>query len=431
MPKKVTEPVNEPAIELDYSPDEVREKIRSIYPDKPYGYTNITLKRAIPGGEWQMLKKYNDLPEWDQIQQEFGGGKYKLWIQYKAEGDPWSERKLEVIDLNIAGPSKEIVLESSANVTAAAQPVDPEDAEMKFLLKLKAYKEILGMGSSAGTGDSSAITVEFMKAMADLQAKFMEVQKPAENTLVTQFMTEAMKAGLTKSNIDPLDGYLKVHGIINKFNPAGAPAGEESVTDTISKWMPIVEKGLPILTGMLNKQPAGVPVAGSNPVLLPSGSTSGAPGAAPAGEGGVMAAINTLASIMDRNFAHVTAELAATKKKLAELELTDEPEPAENKNENLTTAAAEEEAQNMNWGKLIAALPDDAKINQLKEYLGKNTVEEVFRWCITYKAIPDLDEFNRILQLAGHEIYKPADELLRELGLLPPIIENTNNAPDA
>ena len=263
------------------------------------------------------------------------------------------------------------------------------------------YKDVLGINSAAGAaGPSDSVMSAAIKANSDLMTKFMEQQKPADNPLVNQFLQEAIKAGLEKSNSNEIDSYIKLKNLLEK----NTGSVEDDLPTQINKWLPIIKQAGPMIKAITNpgaNMLPGAPVNGSQALLEAPGATIPAPG-------NIEAGLERLAQIMDQNFQAMQAENAVIKKKLADLENelgTVDPDP-ENPEQPKEISEKEKE-DNMSLGKMLSLLPDEAKAEQLNNYLKDNSVKDVYEWCIAYKAIPSLEEFNRIMKIAGQPEYIP------------------------
>lgn len=383
-----------------YTPDEVNDYISAQYPSQEIVYTHIKLHRVPETGPSLFLARYDYLPEEQDILKVYGGGHYKLYIQWKPKEGSWTDRKFRAVDLYLAGDPKPI--ESAAPISAPGAPagISAEDAELNFLNKMRLYKELFGGQPAGAGGPSDSVMSAAIKANSDLMTKFMEQQKPADNPLVNQFLQEAIKAGLEKSNSNEIDSYIKLKNLLEK----NTGSVEDDLPTQINKWLPIIKQAGPMIKAITNpgaNMLPGAPVNGSQALLEAPGATIPAPG-------NIEAGLERLAQIMDQNFQAMQAENAAIKKKLADLENelgTVDPGP-ENPEQPKEISEKERE-ENMSMGKMLSLLPDEAKAEQLNNYLKDNSVKDVYEWCIAYKAIPSLEEFNRIMKIAGQPEYIP------------------------
>lgn len=382
-----------------YTPDEVNDYISAQYPGQDIVYTHIKLHRVPETGPSLFLARYDYLPEEQDILKVYGGGHYKLYIQWKPKEGSWTDRKFRTVDLFLAGDPKPI--ESAAAISSPGAPaISEEDAEYKFLKKMQLYKELFGGQPAGAAGPSDSVMSAAIKANTELLTKVMDQPKPVENPLINEFLQMAIKAGLEKSNVSEIDTYLKYKNVFDKNN---GPI-EDDLPTQINKWMPIIKQAGPIIKAITNpgaNMLPGAPVNGSQALLEAPGATIPAPG-------NIEAGLERLAQIMDQNFQAMQAENAAIKKKLADLEnelgtVDTDPENPEQPKE----ISEKEKEDNMSLGKMLSLLPDEAKAEQLNNYLKDNSVKDVYEWCIAYKAIPSLEEFNRIMKIAGQPEYIP------------------------
>src|ERR1700690_117759 len=141
--------------------DNIEDEILEEYGDID-SWTNISLSRSDPAtGEYEFIKKYDSPPKRDIIAQMYGGGHYKLYLQWKPSSD--GKRRFRKKIFRIAG--------ESLNVTRG--PVIPkngtseETAFFKHMDKMKEYGMINQNNSNSNNGENSLVST-LMKQNNDL-----------------------------------------------------------------------------------------------------------------------------------------------------------------------------------------------------------------------------------------------------------------------
>lgn len=371
-----------------YIPDEIQEQIKEQYGSFT-GFTAIKLYRMNPAGEEGFLEDYLTLPNESNIKNKYGGGRYKLWIQWKVESKDFEgklERKYDVRKFLIEGDP--II----STPTAASGPgsngyTNPEHSQQNNIIEtVKLLKELGLIGQPAVQTDSSVIVAGMNKSAEMMMATAKMLSEKPENTDNKELMGKLVDVALAKSTENEMDKTLKTMDTLNKFNNKHNGDGESDTLGLILKVLPDV---LPLLTG---KNAGGPGMAGNANSLVQI--------------------LQTLTENIDKNFKVLNAEVTSVKTDLIAIsasvkELQDEIfEPEENQEiPAMEVVNNNGEENGMKQGAWLRELPPEQKAAELNKFLATYPVPVVCKWCIDNKAVDTLEQFNEIMKLAGREAY--------------------------
>jgi len=424
----------ENTIPMPYEKDPWLEEIKTLYPGATFGWTSISLGRKDDSGKYPTLRSYPEPPTIDQIQKEYGGGEYRLFLQWKVEGDP--ERHLDTQIFWIAGPPiNPWEKNNTAGITTpavngqgnnnavlngAAQP--PGTYSLTDVLTLAEKLITIGRGgqSAAAPASDGAAIVQAIKSNGEMMTTFVnamkDINKPVANG-DAGFIPMLVKGFLEKSKDTPLKEALSIVDAINNRGSSEKPAS--GIMEDIKPFIPLLEKFIP---------GSAMPGAGGvNPAGL--GALAGVPGVE-----GIVAAIQN-------GFGEIKQEIAGLKNRLSTLEnnVDWEEKPVDSNVIDMAANNTVPEDTNTNAGvsgnntanndasvqepltekqimieenlaKELREAPDPEKVNKLNFFLTQMSVDQIYQWVMYWKAIEPLtlEEFNRILALAGKEKYTPA-----------------------
>jgi hypothetical protein len=372
-----------------YEPSEFKEKIALKYPGITE-FNHIYLHRYNSKGECPTLRKYPELPDEEAIRLEWGGGQYELWISFTDESTK-TGRNLVKVPIMIAGDPIEPVYNKPAD--APQQLPAPEgDIEDKMLDRMAKYKLLFG------SQDSTSSTQLILKSMEANNKLIVEmIQAGAKNN--NSDLTNTLLAKALEKNTGDLDLLLKYKDIFG--------SGSESEWGWLKDMAPSL---IPVVLAMLQKNNAGAALNGS----------TGAPaGQLPPGQHNPMAALlQAIKQAVKEEVEPLKKELAEIKSGIEpipddELELEDpqgdeNPEPLRIVNQDPNTNGTVNELNNPNnmaYMETIAAAlikaTDEEKISTLRNFVNSYGEKSVYDWCIKWKVVKDISEFNDWMKKAG------------------------------
>lgn len=328
----------------DYG-DDIEAEIEAKLGSLP-SFTYIQLYRIRQDGTSAALKRYSELPSIpDGIQHEFGGGKYKLFMQWRDKDN--GRRRILTRIFDIEGDPIPVNY-SKAGTNGHEKPLD--------ILEIAAKLKELGIipnGNRQEKGSNDLI-IETMKHMNQQTVEMIKMLSNNNGALVG----DLLKASLEKTN--ELDRMLKYKEL---FAGEGSGGGDN--------WSSIVRD-----------------VAPSFLQLMAANKT---PGAAPPGLAG-----NAVLTEIQNMFKQIIERMNGLEKRIKDIETETEPieEPETKEPENgvdgMKTLADQ-----------IKALPEDKKIEVLKQQILVYGIERVQKFCIDYQVVNSVKEFVSYLQKAG------------------------------
>lgn len=402
-----------PQYQPDLVLDEINEKFGSLK-----SYSNITLYRRSEKGEFLILTKYNDtLPDISDIIAEYGGGAYKLYIQfYNNEG----ERKMITRSFSIEGPAK------IPGKTETAQQVQQNNSTdfLDTLIKMKAA------GLIGSENKDTSLIIETMKSNTEMMKEVIKNSRqepPAADTTAHSILDKIFPLLLERGSETPLDNYLKIKKIVEAEKPA---SDDDSILKSL---LPIV--AAKFLQQPETQTPAVIPATGQKqftPGKIPEQINPGSgPGNSETAQ--IKEAILTMAKNIDQSIKEVRADIAMIGEKVNTIDdfLSEEDEYLVFKNDtanvheineteplnhtgnefeiaqNASNEAEKREDNPEMLGKLMKAADLNTKVKLLKEWNQKKTIEQIFAWCLVNGAVENLQEFNEIVKAAELPEYVP------------------------
>lgn len=359
---------------FEYDRDILKEQIIDKY-GAIERYTNISLYRANAKGEYENLNKYEDqLPDWMDIKREFGGGKFRLFIQWYDEDE---KRHMDTRYFKIEGSP------ITPNPLAPPGSLAVNSSSDHLLNTIHTLKD-LGLIGQQKSNDM-ALVIQTMKDNTTMMVKMFEnLNKKDPDSEISKILSLVLPKAFEKGDQGEIEKFVKVYSLINKLAPKGG--GGTGETDVIS-----------LITGLMSKVPGlggGIPAPGIDPGAMV------APGAD---------ANNPLKLLLDtlQNINDTVVSLKSDMSKLWHDYYDEDPEQPEQpviSNNGNTTMNNKDQEQENTWRKLAAefiTLPEDKKAQTLKVYLLLYPQKDVYEIFIKYGFGKTLEEFNKYCVKAG------------------------------
>lgn len=382
----------------EYSKDSTLQELENKY-GKISRYTNIYLKRKQKDGRFANLEKPSEPPDEEYIIETYGGGEFQIDIQFipeNPEPDRKDPRSHVVYTLIVEGPPKH-----PANTAAAPAPVlngsTPDIAAI--------VKEL----TSRPNNDNAMLSVilPLMMKMNDnttnmIVAMIQGMNKGSNGT--DPIMLEILKPIINKNSEGEIERYMK----FDKLRGTGEKeSGDLTMKDVLVPLMTVLTKG--------GGPGPGIPGANGVPQL-------GA-GAQGSGTQRIEAMLQDFAGKMDQNLSIISNQISGISKHLNYVEeyLQDDDEYTAYSDSNVPESLSKESGtiqppntvntsqNNGDMNKLYAAygaqlrnmtLAD--KITELKKFIAQgSTLEDIYKFCLTYGAVSTICEFNDIVKAAG------------------------------
>ena len=251
--------------------------------------TNIYLYRfPVPNNRITkiLITSYEELPDWSEIQKQYGGGEYMLWINFRRDD---GKKSIEKIYQSIAGKPLDPVY---ANETA--KPEDKPDTLKQFLEFKKTDRE-LSPAVSPGTGSDPYI-LKMLEQQAQILMKLIEggnKQAPDDKfkeTLLQTLLTTALQK--SSGEFDKLKDMLEIMDILKD---GGSEKSEMwgIVKDLLKEGKELLpailaaksmagakQPGGPVYIAPVNGAPAQIgPAVPQGGMEIPSGGAEALPGA--------------------------------------------------------------------------------------------------------------------------------------------------------
>lgn len=375
--------------DIPYEAEDTKSKIIEKY-SIAGDFTHIYLKRYQKGGELANLRKYDNLPDEEEIKNEYGGGKFELWIHFP---DPSTANGRNMVKVPILIEGTSIIPDhAGTNKPAAAQPVDPEAAEEKMLDKLAKYKVIFG-----NTGNQENGTIQLVLKQLESQNNMILEMIKSQGKSGNSKLEEILLTKAFERNTSDLDIFLKAKKIFDTGNPS---------PDEWAWLKSMAPALLPLVAGALrgNKQPAAAGIEGAgDPAQLP-----------PSNE--LITTINQIATAVN----NINERMVKIENEVKDIKEGIEPIP-DDENEEIppaqpdgppslvmvdtqTPAAADEPDPNdplYAIAQQIAAAPEAEKINELATWVNTAGAQATYDFCLKYKLVEDLSGFNAWMKKAG------------------------------
>jgi len=426
-PPKNGSPQDQPEVVYlpDYDRSAFMEELMDKYGSSEIGWTNINLYRKNQKGEWPWLYKFDAPPEIWEVSDLFGGGDYKVYINWKDQDGKTNLRtKKFIIEGPPRMPAAGVQINNGAVQQVPVSPAQAEDPEIAFLNKALLYKKLYGGDEKSGS-DSQVILAAMNNTHA-LMMEAMKTNKPAEDPTTKRLMDKLTDVAFEKSTGSEIDTYLKIDKAINKNSAAPA---EDSVTG-------IIKESLPVLLELFANKGAGAGVVharrGTNPGpgvngagIRPVNNSMQAPGGAQTGLEGINQAIQEMSRIMDNNFRAVSDQVNGLQQNLTNIDTRlkeleddywiDDPPAGDHPDVNNNMVVVNQEQRGGEYqvktknpiylamGKKLRDASDQEKVTHLQTYVPQFGDAATYQWCRDYDAIDTLEEFNRLMKLAGYE----------------------------
>ena len=387
-----------------YDPSIIRETLKTFYGGTTGGINHIYLYRYDEEQKrFASLRKYDDLPELDDIRKEFGGGQYQIWVTYD-DPDTKTGRNLEKCPVYIEGDAIQPYHKAAI---VNGHPQHDEDDEEKFFKRMEQFERMRNLYHPAEVSkqDNSAFAevikfqIESMKESREMILKMMETMGANKNDKFTELL---LTSALTR-NKGELEIFEKAFNIANKHAPGD---GETS-------WL---KEAAPLLMPVIGK-------------LL--GPKAPAPGAGIAGPATQLPAGNPmelLTQAIQQAVKPIADAVQSIDKRLHEIEewaaSGDEETdfiPGENGAENIHEINQKELNQkgetelNAIYNKLATDLKNaspEEKTKQLTDWVNTAGVQKTYEWCAKYPTdaplVKDVSEFNEYMRKANLPEYIPA-----------------------
>jgi len=374
-----------------YEPNDIKAKIIS-----KYGITGdfnyIYLKRYDANKQLRQVDKYSDLPDEHTVMEQHGGGNYELWI-YFDDPNTASGKNLTKVPLLIEGTP--IIKDHTGNSNKL--PQDPDAAEDKMLDKLAKYKVIFGGAGNQENGKIDLV-IKQMEMQNNMILKLIEsIGKGSGNSKLEEIL-------LTKAfekNSSELDIFLKA----KKIWESGAPTADENA------WLKALAPALvPIVGKLLGPRQ---PVAGVNGSAAAAGMIEAGP------DNPLIAAINNMAAAVN----NIDTRIAALELKVNDIQDGIEPIPDDedpgNDQQNypgddqpgelqIINSTGEAPAEEIDPNDPLLAIADQIRnaseaeqLDLLKQWVTNTSAKETYDFCLRYKLVKDLNEFNNKMKSAG------------------------------
>lgn len=387
--------------------------------------TNITLyrfKKAQSGiytNDKVRLRGYDALPSWDDIQKEYGGGKFVIYIKYI---DPNTKS-----GQNVFTPMEEIEGEPISPASSKPAEIVPPKDDIEVLAK---YKNLGLINTNQNTGGLSPEIQLIMENSKNTNAMILEMIKGLnsgaantfQETLLTKLLTESLKKNDSFGDIKNL---VEIIGMLKGNDEGGGSLGETAIRkliDVLPDLAPMLgpmlarKKGIetPVMT--LPGAGAQIPALnGSQASLTPGNNTTPPALEAPISEA------NPVVDALNK----VLEELSFVKTKLAKMEqkeMDDLVQDVQDALDELTDGGKteidflnlpenikieDEDMQLFNkLGELTRFAPEIERLNVLNQFLSVYPEFVVKSFCLKYGAVKDAAEWDYLKGRLDEELKK-------------------------
>jgi hypothetical protein len=342
----------------DYGDDirsELEDKFGSIE-----NYSNISLYRLKPDGSKPGLRKYLQVPDIFDVQAEFGGGKYELFVQWKdTEGERQMQRfrfELEgepIIPKYTPNPSQNGSENSTARITEGL------NGKGDVIQVIKELRELGALGSEKQGSDES--TKLILEAMKNMNSQTLETIKllgaKSDDGLLKTLLTAALQ-----KNGGELDTMLKYKELLD----TGTGKSEDTIGALVSKAPELITAIAQLKSG---------PGAAGNPALQQ-----------------IVQAIQDIDRRLTKIFKdyYEDEEPESIPDQETQTETTGEQNMQQQENPALRAVAEK-----------IKVLNEDEKVEELKRNVVVFGISNVQNFCIKYGVVKDAAEFKTYMEKAG------------------------------
>jgi hypothetical protein len=183
----------------DYDSEDVLLQLEDTY-GKIEDFTQISLHRKQPDGNYSLLKKFNTLPDLEHIIKTYGGGDFKLYLQWldpESPGKKYKDRRhIQTRLFSIEGNA--ITPKYGSDEQQKDKPKDSVDE----LIRLK------NAGLFGNNNNSDASMALILKSLENQNALMIKMLELSKNNGVDKTSEFLMKLAL-KNNETDLDKIIK------------------------------------------------------------------------------------------------------------------------------------------------------------------------------------------------------------------------------